>query len=275
MAAVGLFGLCGRHCQLASVGMHSVSHPAGCLAPLLLLQDVVVIGSGIGGKRRSQAPRRPLLRSHPPLAAAVAARLCASAHTTHACTHPPTPPPPPPHTHTQACAAPPCRRGTARASPRVTACGSAFPHPSPQSCMPAGLCCAALLARYGMRVSVCESHYLPGGAAHSFEVAGHSFDAGPSFFAGIAGGPIWEHARLLSQFGPARVRQQSPSIPAFAAPSGWTMWSTGPRCPKPLAVVHWSPPRSAVLALHARARRGRCLDLRCPQGRWAPPPLIR
>ncbi len=34
----------------------------------------------------------------------------------------------------------------------------------------AGLCCAALLAKYGYRVTVCESHYHAGGAAHSFEV---------------------------------------------------------------------------------------------------------
>eukprot|EP00884_Botryococcus_braunii_P008504 jgi/Botrbrau1/17655/Bobra.0166s0083.1 len=50
-----------------------------------------------------------------------------------------------------------------------------------------GLCCGALLARYGYRVTVCESHYLPGGAAHSFETNGYQFDAGPSFFAGISG----------------------------------------------------------------------------------------
>ncbi|GLC53603.1 hypothetical protein PLESTB_000767600 [Pleodorina starrii] len=52
-----------------------------------------------------------------------------------------------------------------------------------------GLCCAALLAKYGYRVTVCESHYLAGGAAHSFEVAGYKFDAGPSFFLGIGGPP--------------------------------------------------------------------------------------
>ncbi|KAG2487619.1 hypothetical protein HYH03_013758 [Edaphochlamys debaryana] len=52
-----------------------------------------------------------------------------------------------------------------------------------------GLCCAALLAKYGYRVTVCESHYLPGGAAHSFEVAGYKFDAGPSFFLGVGGPP--------------------------------------------------------------------------------------
>ncbi|KAK9903392.1 hypothetical protein WJX75_004649 [Coccomyxa subellipsoidea] len=50
-----------------------------------------------------------------------------------------------------------------------------------------GLCCAALLAKYGYRVTVCESHYHAGGAAHSFEVQGYHFDAGPSFFAGLSG----------------------------------------------------------------------------------------
>ncbi|KAG2438241.1 hypothetical protein HYH02_010942 [Chlamydomonas schloesseri] len=52
-----------------------------------------------------------------------------------------------------------------------------------------GLCCAALLAKYGYRVTVCESHYLAGGAAHSFAVGGYRFDAGPSFFLGIGGPP--------------------------------------------------------------------------------------
>ncbi|KAI7837615.1 hypothetical protein COHA_008541 [Chlorella ohadii] len=52
-----------------------------------------------------------------------------------------------------------------------------------------GLCCAALLARYGFSVTVLESHYHAGGAAHSFEVQGYSFDAGPSFFAGLSGPP--------------------------------------------------------------------------------------
>ena len=55
-----------------------------------------------------------------------------------------------------------------------------------QVCIP-GLCCAALLARYGQKVTVCEAHYLPGGAAQSFEKKGYQFDAGPSFFAGLSG----------------------------------------------------------------------------------------
>ena len=49
-----------------------------------------------------------------------------------------------------------------------------------------GLCCAALLAHYGKRVTVVESHYHAGGAAHSFDVKGFTFDAGPSFHAGLS-----------------------------------------------------------------------------------------
>lgn len=49
----------------------------------------------------------------------------------------------------------------------------------------AGLCCAGLLARYGEDVVVLESHDLPGGAAHSFEIKGYKFDSGPSLFSGL------------------------------------------------------------------------------------------
>ncbi|NER79065.1 MAG: FAD-dependent oxidoreductase [Leptolyngbya sp. SIO1D8] len=48
-----------------------------------------------------------------------------------------------------------------------------------------GLVAAALLARYGKTVIVCESHTLPGGAAHGFERQGFKFDSGPSFFSGL------------------------------------------------------------------------------------------
>ena len=41
-----------------------------------------------------------------------------------------------------------------------------------------GLSCAAMLAYYGHSVVVLESHYLPGGCAHTFEVDGFAFDAG-------------------------------------------------------------------------------------------------
>ncbi|CAM0877937.1 unnamed protein product [Alopecurus aequalis] len=48
-----------------------------------------------------------------------------------------------------------------------------------------GLCCAGLLARYGLDVVVLESHDRPGGAAHSFDVKGFHFDSGPSLFSGF------------------------------------------------------------------------------------------
>lgn len=52
-----------------------------------------------------------------------------------------------------------------------------------------GLSCAALLARYGFAVTVCESHTIPGGAAHSFERHGYRFDSGPSLYSGLAQSP--------------------------------------------------------------------------------------
>ena len=45
-----------------------------------------------------------------------------------------------------------------------------------------GLSCAALLSYYGYSVAVLESHYLPGGCAHTFERNGFKFDAGPSLW---------------------------------------------------------------------------------------------
>ena len=52
-----------------------------------------------------------------------------------------------------------------------------------------GLCCAALLVKYGYRVIVCESHSIPGGAAHSFERGGYKFDSGPSLYSGLSSSP--------------------------------------------------------------------------------------
>ncbi|MBK4732808.1 FAD-dependent oxidoreductase [Oxynema sp. CENA135] len=48
-----------------------------------------------------------------------------------------------------------------------------------------GLVAAALLSHYGKRVLVCESHSIPGGAAHSFQRQGFEFDSGPSFYCGL------------------------------------------------------------------------------------------
>ncbi|MGB5712603.1 MAG: FAD-dependent oxidoreductase, partial [Waterburya sp.] len=52
-----------------------------------------------------------------------------------------------------------------------------------------GLSCAALLAKYGYRVMVCESHSIAGGAAHSFERDGYKFDSGPSLYSGLSASP--------------------------------------------------------------------------------------
>lgn len=48
-----------------------------------------------------------------------------------------------------------------------------------------GLTVGALLARYGQRILVCESHGIPGGAAHAFSRNGFQFDSGPSFYCGL------------------------------------------------------------------------------------------
>ena len=48
-----------------------------------------------------------------------------------------------------------------------------------------GLSAAALLCWYGYNVTVLESHYLPGGVAHTFEKDGFHFDAGPSLWNGM------------------------------------------------------------------------------------------
>ncbi|AUC60728.1 FAD-dependent oxidoreductase [Cyanobacterium sp. HL-69] len=52
-----------------------------------------------------------------------------------------------------------------------------------------GLCCGAMLAKYGYNVIVCESHNLPGGAAHGFEYKGFKFDSGPSLYSGLSYSP--------------------------------------------------------------------------------------
>ncbi|KAG5185959.1 amine oxidase [Tribonema minus] len=48
-----------------------------------------------------------------------------------------------------------------------------------------GLSAAGLSARYGLHTEVFESHYHPGGVAHSFQVDGYKFDAGPSLWASM------------------------------------------------------------------------------------------
>ncbi|HAC64580.1 MAG TPA: all-trans-retinol 13,14-reductase [Cyanothece sp. UBA12306] len=48
-----------------------------------------------------------------------------------------------------------------------------------------GLTAGALLAKYGQKVAIFESHTIAGGAAHSFSRQGFHFDSGPSFYCGL------------------------------------------------------------------------------------------
>lgn len=48
-----------------------------------------------------------------------------------------------------------------------------------------GLCCGALLAKYGVKVTVVESHSEPGGAAHTWQRGGYHFESGPSLYSGM------------------------------------------------------------------------------------------
>jgi phytoene dehydrogenase-like protein len=74
-----------------------------------------------------------------------------------------------------------------------------------------GLSCAALLAYYGFDVIVCESHSIPGGAAHSFEYNGFSFDSGPSLHSGLSA-PSANPLRQLRPYGDCYVVGILPSL---------------------------------------------------------------
>ena len=48
-----------------------------------------------------------------------------------------------------------------------------------------GLCCGSLLASRGKKVLICESHYQPGGVAHTFTRNGYKLESGPSLWNGL------------------------------------------------------------------------------------------
>ena len=52
-----------------------------------------------------------------------------------------------------------------------------------------GLCAGALLAKYGLKVTVVESHDIPGGAAHAWKRDGYTFESGPSLYSGMSKWP--------------------------------------------------------------------------------------
>lgn len=70
-----------------------------------------------------------------------------------------------------------------------------------------GLVAGALLARYGKRVVICESHTIAGGAAHGFWRQGFCFDSGPSFYCGLSdrqsANPLTQVLQVLDEWVPA------------------------------------------------------------------------
>jgi phytoene dehydrogenase-like protein len=99
-----------------------------------------------------------------------------------------------------------------------------------------GLCCGALLARYGLRVTICESHTIPGGAAHEFERQGFQFDSGPSLYSGLSSRPSTNPLRhVLDAIGEADTLAWA--NPCYGPCFCWVCCSTPslPSCPCSMA----------------------------------------
>ncbi|XP_028555579.1 prolycopene isomerase, chloroplastic isoform X3 [Dendrobium catenatum] len=87
-----------------------------------------------------------------------------------------------------------------------------------------GLCCAGLLAKYNQDVIVLESHDVPGGAAHSFEIKGYKFDSGPSLFSGFQSrGP---QANPLAQDAILPMSAAAMALPPISLRGDWGVLST-------------------------------------------------
>ena len=79
-----------------------------------------------------------------------------------------------------------------------------------------GLSSAALLAKYGYRVVVCEKHTIAGGCAHSFERGGYTFDSGPS---------LWSGCAALSANPLRQVLDAVDESPDWVQYDGWCMYT--------------------------------------------------
>lgn len=96
-----------------------------------------------------------------------------------------------------------------------------------------GLSAGALLAKYGYGVTICESHYLPGGCAHGFEIRAKQgggtfrFDAGPSLWAGMSQ-PSTNPLRQVMDAVGARVDWASYDGWGVYFPDGYFRFNVGP-----------------------------------------------
>jgi len=96
-----------------------------------------------------------------------------------------------------------------------------------------GLCTGALLAQYGYKVTVCESHYHVGGCAHGFEIKSRKtggifkFDAGPSLWAGM-GKPSTNPLRQVMDAVGAEVEWVDYDGWGVYFPDGYFRFNVGP-----------------------------------------------
>ncbi|GAB5362189.1 hypothetical protein AAMO2058_000777000 [Amorphochlora amoebiformis] len=91
-----------------------------------------------------------------------------------------------------------------------------------------GLSCGAMLARYGYNVTVLESHYLPGGAAHGFDRKGFKFDTGPSLYAGMSQPSVNPLRQVLDAIG-EEVSWKTYDSWKMHTPEGSFTFKVGPR----------------------------------------------
>ncbi|XP_038681918.1 prolycopene isomerase, chloroplastic isoform X2 [Tripterygium wilfordii] len=119
-----------------------------------------------------------------------------------------------------------------------------------------------LLARYEQDVIVLESHDVPGGAAHSFDIKGYKFDSGPSLFSGFnsRGAQANPLAQVLDALGESIPSASYDSWMVYI-PEGEFLSRIGPtefykdleKYASPNAVQEWKKLLDAVLPLSAAA----------------------